>query len=446
MDYIGNREVDNKAMLEALGINSVEELLGDIPAENIIKGELNLPPALAEAELKKLLQDLSAENINVSDYSCFLGGGAYDHYIPSVVKTITSRSEFYTAYTPYQPEISQGTLQAIFEYQSLICTLTGMDVANASLYDGATALYEAAHLACDFTGRQKIILGKAVHPHYRQVLHTYLHNSGVTIEEINCDQGICDIDELQKSLDEKVAAVIIQQPNFFGCLEQVEVLSKLAHTQGALLVTSVYPLSLGVLKRPSAYGADIVVGEGQSLGLPLSFGGPYLGIFACRKDFMRKMPGRIVGQTVDGQGRRAYVLTLQTREQHIRRERATSNICSNEALCALAATVYLSAMGAKGLRRAALLSTAGSHYLADKIAELPGWKINFQTTSFFNEFVATAPVEVGKINRNLLKKKIIGGLSLEKYYPELKNAVLFCVTEKRTKTEIEELLKRLADF
>jgi glycine dehydrogenase subunit 1 len=444
MDYIGNSEADNQEMLRELSVASVEELLKDIPQDKIIHRPLALPVAASELEVQRRMRHLAAQNASVADYACFLGAGAYDHYIPSTVPVITKRGEFYTAYTPYQPEISQRTLQSIFEYQTLICNLTGMDVANASLYDGATALYEAVHLACAQTQRNTVLVAKTIHPEYRQVLNTYIKNSPVMVKELSFIDGITDLAALKKQLNDQVAAVIVQQPNFFGCLEQVQQLSTAAHDAGALFITSVYPVSLGVLKKPSEYGADIVIGEGQSLGLPVSFGGPYLGIFACRQEFMRKMPGRIVGESLDNRGQRAYVLTLQTREQHIRRERATSNICSNEALCALSACVYLSSMGSAGLKNAAAASLSGAHYLAEAIAKLPGWRINFKAP-FFNEFVATAPGDISALDQVLLKKKMIGGLSLEPLYPELKRAMLFCVTEKRTKTEIDTLVNVLKE-
>ncbi len=445
MEYIGNTEADNKQMLTEIGVSSASELWSDIPQDKIVTQPLGLPAGLSELELRKHLRNLSDRNVNVEDYACFLGAGAYDHYIPSTVPVITKRPEFYTAYTPYQPEISQGTLQSIFEYQSLICNLTGLDVANASLYDGATALYEAAHLACDHTQRRKIIVSRALHPEYRQVLKTYFSDAGIDIEEIGCAQGTTDLGELRQKINDQVAAVLVQQPNFFGCLEEVEELATLVHEHKALFIVDVYPVSLGLLKRPGNYAADIVVGEGQSLGLPVSFGGPYLGIFSCRKELMRKMPGRVVGETVDNQGRRAYVLTLQTREQHIRREKASSNICSNEALCALAACVHLSSLGARGLKAAATASVIGAHRLADGLKDLPGWRLNF-TAPFFNEFVATAPVEADDLNKQLLKHKIIGGLNLGRLYPELPQSVLFCVTEKRGPEEIENLLNILREI
>ncbi len=444
MDYIGSSEADNKEMLRELEIASTEELLKDFPQNKIIRQRLGLPPAASEFEVKKKMREIASQNVSVADFACFLGAGAYDHYIPSTVPVITKRGEFYTAYTPYQPEISQGTLQSIFEYQTMICNLTGMDVANASLYDGATALYEAIHLACEQTHRNTVLVAKTIHPEYRQVVKTYLKNSAVIIKELPFAEGITDLSALKTQVNDQIAAIVVQQPNFFGCLEQVQQLSAIAHEQGALLITSIYPASLGVLQKPVEYGADIVTGEGQSLGMPVSFGGPYLGIFACRQEFMRKMPGRIVGESVDNRGQRAYVLTLQTREQHIRRERATSNICSNEALCALSACIYLSSMGSAGLKDVANAALAGAHYLAEAIASIPGWKINFPAP-FFNEFVATAPGDIDALNKRLLKRRIIGGLPLKTFYPELKNSLLFCVTEKRTKAEIDTLARILKE-
>lgn len=442
MDFIPISDAERQEMCSALGISSIDELLADIPKEKRALENLGLPKALSEIELKHLVQNLAQKNCDGEEYACFLGGGAYDHFIPAAVATLVNRSEFLTAYTPYQPEISQGTLQSIFEFQSIICELTGMDVANASLYDGATALYEAAHMASEVTGRNKILVVGTVHPEYRQVLRTYLQSSQTEIKEVPHTAGVGDLQKLEELLDEKTAAVIVQQPNFFGCLEPAESIQKLCKIHGALFVVSAYPFSLGLLKRPGDYGADIVTGEGQSLGLPLSFGGPFLGLFACRKELVRKMPGRVVGQTVDHSGKKAYVLTLQTREQHIRRQRATSNICSNEALCALTACIYVSLMGSKGLQKAAQRSVAGAHYLAKRIAEIPGWEMVFPQP-FFNEFVVKAPVDVALLKEKLLKRKIIGGLNVEEFYPELKQTILVCVTEKRSKQELDTFIEAI---
>lgn len=440
MDFIPISDSERQEMCSILGISSIEELLSDIPKEKRSHQVLGLAKALSELELKHSMQDLAKKNCAVDDHSCFLGAGAYDHFIPAVVSSLINRSEFLTAYTPYQPEISQGTLQSIFEFQSIICELTGMDVANASLYDGATSLYEAAHMACQVTGRNKILVAGTVHPEYRQVLRTYMNNTQTEIREVPYADGVGDLNALEELVDEKTAAVIIQQPNFFGCLEPVESIQKLCKAHGALFVMSIYPFSLGLLRRPGDYGADIVTGEGQSLGLPLSFGGPYLGLFACRKELVRKMPGRVVGQTVDHSGEKAYVLTLQTREQHIRRHRATSNICSNEALCALAACIYVSLMGSKGLRKAAQRSVSGAHYLAERIGAVAGWEIVFKQP-FFNEFVVKAPLEVSLLNKKLLKRKILGGLNIETFYPDLKQTMLLCVTEKRSKQELDAFIE-----
>ncbi|MFH1239025.1 MAG: aminomethyl-transferring glycine dehydrogenase subunit GcvPA, partial [bacterium] len=341
MSYIPHNDKDLREMMQNIGVSSVEELFADIPAPVKIKGALKLPEALPEAELVRRMRDLSRQNKNVEDdYTCFLGAGAYDHFIPSVVGHVTGRSEFYTAYTPYQPELSQGILQAMFEYQSLICEITGLDVSNASLYDGATAVAEAANVARIATKRDKIIVSGLLHPEYRAVLKTYAEANGLRIVEVAYKEGISDIDKFRELADETTAGLIIQNPNFFGQIEDLAQFSEITRAKGALLIAVVYPISLGVLRLPGDCGADIVVGEGQSLGIPLSFGGPYLGLFACRQNLTRLMPGRVVGMTKDALGKQGYVLTLQTREQHIRREKAASNICSNEALCALAAAVY----------------------------------------------------------------------------------------------------------
>lgn len=415
MSYIPNTPQDQKDMFKTIGKSSVDELFADIPEKVKFKQELPLPQPLSEPELLEELKKLSEKN---KTSSSFLGAGSYNHFIPSVVKHIISRSEFYTAYTPYQAEISQGILQAIYEYQTMICELTGMDAANASMYDGATALAEAAFLACRVTNRKKVIAPKTVHPAYRKVLKTYIKAGQINLIEVdyNSKTGQCVF-----SVDEETACIIIQQPNFFGCLEDVKGLAEQAHSKGALFIASVDPVSLGILKAPGDYGADIVVGEGQSLGNPRSFGGPGLGIFAVKKPFIRQMPGRIVGQTVDKEGKRGFCLTLQTREQHIRREKAPSNICSNEALAALAATVYLSVMGKQGLRKVAELCLQKANYLKNKFKG----QLAFSSPTF-KEFAVKTDKKVG--------------LDLAPFYPELKGHRLICVTELTRKEEMDRLM------
>lgn len=440
--YLPHTAKDRRAMLATIGVQKVEELFKDIPKELLVDGNLQLPPAMSEMELVSALQQLAGRNANLQEYRCFLGAGAYDHYIPSVVDHVIRRSEFYTAYTQYQPEISQGYLQALWEYQSMICQLTGMEVSNASLYDGGTAVAEGAMMACSVTGRSEVLTVTNVHPHYRSVLATYGMDRGYTIKECNYQDGIVNQEELSQLVSKDTAAVIIQSPNFFGCIEDVQKIGELAHAQGALLIVAVDPISLGILEAPGALGADIVVGEGQPMGLATAFGGPYLGFFAATEKLMRKMPGRIVGQTVDHEGNRGFVLTLQAREQHIRREKATSNICSNEALCALTAAVYLSAVGKEGLRQVANLSLQKAHYTYGQLTKLPGFTSVF-AASYFKEFIIRCPKPIAEINAELLTEKIIGGLDLGIYYPELENCMLLCVTENRTQADINRLVAKL---
>jgi len=396
MSFIPNTYEDRKQMLKAIGVDSFEDLLKNIPDELRLKRELNLPKPLSELEIRNELQALSEKNKAATEAVSFLGGGAYDHFIPAAVGHITSRSEFYTAYTPYQAEVSQGTLQAIYEFQTLICELTGMEVANASMYDGGSALAEAALMAVSETQRPEVLVSKAVHPNYRQIIKTYFHGQKLELKEIPLDDGITSLDELKRLITDKTAAVIIQQPNFFGLLENVFDAEPIIHEKGALFITSNDPISLGILAAPGEYGVDIMTGEGQALGNALNFGGPYLGLFAIKQKYIRKMPGRLVGATVDTQGKRGYVLAMQTREQHIRREKATSNICTNQALCALAATVYLTLMGKQGIKKVAELCLQKSHYLANAIASLEGFGFKF-TQSFFKEFVIKCPLPPGEL-------------------------------------------------
>ncbi|MGE5577949.1 MAG: aminomethyl-transferring glycine dehydrogenase subunit GcvPA [Syntrophothermus sp.] len=442
MNYIPNTEKDRAEMLKEIGAKDVADLFVDIPEAVRFKGDLKIPGAMSELELAGHMGDLAAKNATTDRYSSFLGAGAYDHFIPAVVGHVLSRSEFYTAYTPYQAEISQGTLQAIYEYQSLICELTGMDVANASMYDGATALAEAALMSVNATGRKEIVVSQAVHPEYREVLKTYVSNLGLTVREVPYKEGVTDLDVLKKTVSGDTACVIIQNPNFFGAVEDGGALGEIAKAVKANYVVCANPISLGLLVPPGEYGADIVVGEGQALGNPISFGGPFLGFLACRETLVRRMPGRIVGATVDRDGLRGFVLTLQTREQHIRREKATSNICSNEALNALAATVYLSMLGKAGIRKVAELNLQKAHYAQKQITALPGFSPGFKAP-FFNEFVVETEVDPEELNKRLLDYQIIGGLPLGRFYSERKKSLLFCVTEVRSRQEIDHLVKVL---
>ncbi|MBM7855252.1 glycine dehydrogenase subunit 1 [Desulfohalotomaculum tongense] len=442
MKFIPHTGEERQQMLKELGINDLEELFAEIPEEIRLKRELNVPGPLSELEVARKLNSLAGKNKTVDQLAAFLGAGVYDHYIPSAVQHIISRSEFYTAYTPYQPEISQGVLQSIFEFQTMICQLTGMDVANASMYDGASATAEAALMACAATRRSKVLVSKTVHPQYREVLRTYASGPELQVIEVDFTQGCTDLEKLKQFLDKDVAAVIIQQPNFFGSLEDLTAAAKAAHQVKALLVTCADPVSLGLIASPGSCGADIVTGEGQGLGIPMSYGGPHLGYMACAAKLMRRMPGRIVGETKDNQGRRGYVLTLQAREQHIRREKATSNICSNQALCALAATVHLSLLGRKGLRSVAEQCLQKAYYAYEQIIKLPGYQPAW-AVPFFKEFVIKTPQPPEEINRRLLDNGIIGGLDLERYYPQLKNHMLLCVTETRTKEDIHRLVALL---
>jgi len=440
--YLPHTPEDRRDMLAVIGAKSVEELFCDIPAAVRLKRSLNLPAALSEPELVRHLEKMAGQNSPVSEMICFRGAGAYDHYIPSVVDPIISRSEFYTAYTQYQPEIAQGYLQALWEYQSLIAILTGMEMATSSLYDGGTALAEAAMMACNVAERKEVVVSLAIHPHYREVLATYGRDWGFQIVEVAATNGLTEIEQLKKIISPATAAVLIQTPNFFGSIEDLQELADVVHNVGALLVTSVNPISLGILEPPGAFGVDIVVGEGQPLGIPLSFGGPYLGFFATSEKLMRKTPGRIVGQTSDYEGTRGYVLTLQAREQHIRREKATSNICSNEALCSLAAAVYLCALGKKGLQDTASQCTQKAHYAFRKITAIKKFSPVF-TSPFFHEFVVRCPIPVSEVNVRLAEKGMIGGLDLGRYYSELVGCMLICVTEKRTREEIDTLIAGL---
>ncbi|OPY56318.1 MAG: putative glycine dehydrogenase (decarboxylating) subunit 1 [Pelotomaculum sp. PtaU1.Bin035] len=438
--YLPGTGEDRRRMLDVIGAKSVEELFSDIPGEVRCSGPLNLPGPLSEMELLRYMKTLAGKNKNLEDYACFLGAGAYDHYIPSVIGHMLMRQEFYTAYTPYQPEISQGTLQAIFEYQTMICELTGMEVSNASVYDGASAIAEAVAMACSATRRSEVLLSRTVHPEAREVVKTYSRFSGVCIGELGYRNGVTGLQEAMERVNDKTSAIVLQYPNFFGVLEDLTRFAELAHRHGALIIVSADPVSLGLLRSPGELGADIVAGEGQGLGIPLSFGGPYFGFMATTEKLMRRLPGRIVGQTTDSKGNRGFILTLQAREQHIRREKATSNICSNQALCALAATIYLTVLGKKGLRRVAELCLQKAHYAYRRLLESGDFTSTF-SAPFFKEFAITGKEDAGIVNARLLEHKIIGGYPLSRDYPELANVLLIAVTEKRTKDEIDRLVE-----
>lgn len=440
--YIPNTEKQQKEMLSQIGLDSVEDLFKDIPNEVRLKRDLKLQKALSEMEIMNHMSNMASKNFNIDEYICFLGAGAYDHYIPSIIAHITSRQEFYTSYTPYQPEISQGTLQAVFEYQSMICELTGMDIANASMYDGATALAEAASMACQATKRNEVFIARTVHPESREVVNTYARFKGYKIAEYGYIDGKIDIADLEAKVTESTAAIIIQTPNFFGIIENLSEIAELVHNKKALMIVSCDPISLAILKSPGELGADIVVGEGQSLGNPISFGGPYLGFFATNKGLMRKMPGRIVGETIDKDGKRGFVLTIQAREQHIRRDKATSNICSNQALNALAATVYLTTLGKQGLKEVAALCAQKSHYAYKQIIDTGLFTPVF-SAPFFKEFVVAYNGDINKLNKRLMDYKIIGGYDIGRDYPELANNWLVAVTEKRTKEQIDDMVGKL---
>ncbi len=443
MAFIPHTEEDRRAMLAAIGVERIEELYQAVPQE-VRFPELDLPEPLSEMEAAQELQALAEANVDTQHFACFLGAGAYRHFIPSVVDHVLRRSEFYTAYTPYQPEISQGTLQAAFEFQSLMCDLTGMEVSNASHYDGATALAEAVIMAmAHHRGkRTRFVLSPAINPQYRQVVRTYMQ--GRDVQLVGDDDLDNDGKSLTELVDENTALVAVQYPDFFGRIEDFSLLGEAAHAAGALFAVVVNPLALGLLKPPAEFGADIVVGEAQPLGIPLSYGGPYLGIFTTRKQYVRKMAGRIIGQTMDNRGQRAFVTTLTPREQHIRRERATSNICTNQGLMTLAATTYLALMGKQGLRKVAELCYHKAHYAAQSINALDGYEL-WNQGPFFHEFVVKCPRPVAEINDYLLEYEILGGYDLGRDYPGLENHMLLAVTEANSRDEIDDLIQALEE-
>jgi glycine dehydrogenase subunit 1 len=445
MSYLSLSDKDKKEMLARTGVGSVDDLFCCIPEAVRLKRPLGLPPAQSEIELARTIDAVGRKNLGTGLLS-FLGGGAYDHFIPTVVDYLSARGEFVSPYTPYQPEVSQGTLQAIFEFQTLVCQLTGLDLANASLYDGSTGTAEAVLMAQRVTSRNKVVLAGSLHPQYRAVVRTYIKNLGIEAVEVGFGpDGRIDMAELGRLVDDKTAAVVHQSPNFFGVIEDGQALAEAAHGVKALSVAVIAEaVSLGLLEAPGRLGADIATGEAQSLGLPLSFGGPYLGFMACKKEFLRQMPGRITGQTVDKEGRRGFVLTLSTREQHIRRERATSNICTNQALCALRATIFMETLGKQGLREMAWQSAQKAAYAAGCLGAVPGVKKRF-SGPVFNEFVIDLPKPWAAVDAGLREKGLLGGFGLGSAYPELKNAVLVAVTELRTKDEIDRLARALRE-
>lgn len=444
MRYIPNSPDERAEMLHKIGVASIEQLFDSIPEDLRLPEHLKVPAALSEIEVLAGFDRMAARNQAARRVS-FLGAGAYSHYIPTIVDHLISRSEFFTAYTPYQPEISQGTLQSIFEFQTMVCQLTGMDVANASMYDGSTALAEAVLMAERVTKRSKVAVSSAVHPQYLEVVHTYVQHAGIEVQPADFDANSGQtLSAAFDSLDDQTAAIVIQSPNFFGCIEDMAPLAEKAHAAGALLIVAVTEaMSLGLLRSPGACGADIVVAEGQSFGVPLSFGGPYVGMFATRDKYARQIPGRLVGEAFDKQGRRGFVLTLATREQHIRREKATSNICTNQGLIALAATIYLETMGKKGVQEAAQQCARKASYAARRMKQIEGFSLPY-SAPFFNEFVVRAPVEAGGLLRRLAQEKEIdGGIALSRFYSERPNDFLVCVTETNTREQIDALVDGL---
>ena len=440
MNYTPHTDQDIQKMLETIGIDSTAALFNPVP-ESLRLASLDLPAGISEMEALGLVQDLARSAREQAPALSFVGGGAYEHFTPSVVDAMISRSEFYTAYTPYQAEVSQGTLRAIFEFQTMVCELTGMEVANASMYDGASALAEAVMMAVRINDGGRVLLPRSLHPFYRRVVETYVHGIGLELAEIPwTDAGTIDLERVESELNDDTAAVVVQNPNFVGVLEPLEALGSLLQNRETAYVAAVNPISLGVIRPPGDFGADIVVGDGQPLGLPLSYGGPYVGMFATRDRHIRRMPGRVVGQTTDADGRRGFVMTLQTREQHIRRERATSNICTNQTLCATAATVYLASLGPDGLREVGTLNWNRSHEVASALSNVDGLSVKFSGASF-NEFVIETPRPAREALQSLREKGIAGGIDLGRFFPELERCVLTCVTETKTGADVARLVE-----
>lgn len=437
MPYLLNTPDDKNEMLKSIGASSVDDLFSNIPESVRLKRPLDIPKALTEIELTRHIDRLANSNLSADSAICFLGGGSYDHFIPAVVDMIASRSEFYTAYTPYQAEASQGSLQAFYEFQTMISQLTAMDISNSSLYEAGSGLAEAILMAMSVTGRMgKVLVAESVHPEYRLSFTTYLANLEPSVVTVACPEGKICLNDLASKLDETVSCVIVQHPNFFGNLEEVEEIAKLVHSKGALFIVTYDPISLGILKKPGEYDADIAVAEGQCLGNPMIYGGPYLGLLSCKEAFVRKIPGRLVGQTVDRKGKRCWVLTLQTREQHIRREKATSNICTNQGLFALRAAVFLAAIGPKGLTETAELCFRKAHFLMDLLCKIPGVKPKFNLP-FFKEFTIELPCNAQVVINSLIEDGILAGLSQGRWSKDLANVMTIAVTEKRTRSELE---------
>ena len=445
MSFIPNTDADRQQMLEKIGVKSFEELITAIPQEVRLNKNLDLPTALSEYEVTRLLENYAKKNISIQSHICFMGGGAYDHFTPAIINSVINRPEFKTSYTPYQAEVSQGTLQAMYEYQSMICQLTDMDISNASLYDAGMSMAEAAMLAARKTKRNEIVYAGTINPHYTQTVETISVGMNLVFKNVVSENGTCDLTKLQEVVTEKTAAVIVQQPNLLGYIEDVIEIEKIAHSKNALFIVSVNPITLGVLESPGKYNADIVIGDGQSLGLPLNYGGPYLGIFACKTEFSRLIPGRICGITQDVDGNRGFVLTLQTREQHIRREKATSNICSNQGLYMLAATVYMATMGREGIKEVAEQSMVKAHYLAENISKIPGFSIN-DKIPFFNEFFVKVPNDCAcEIVNKGIEVGLLPGISTCDF-EGVPKGLLIAVTEKRTKEEMDLLVDFLKQF
>ncbi len=444
MRYIPNTEADRRQMLEAIGVGAIEDLFADVPETLRLTRPLKIPPALAETEVVTRLRALAAANADTERYNSFLGAGCYDHFSPAIINHLVLRGEFLTAYTPYQPEISQGTLQALFEFQTLVCQLTGMDVSNASMYEGASATAEAILMAHRITGRSEVVVARAVHPEYRRVAHTYGAQVGLVFREAAfTEAGVTDLAAVQQVLGPQTACLVVQSPNFFGGVEDLAPLAEAAHAAGALCLAVVAePIALGLLKAPGECGVDLVAGEGQGLGTGLNYGGPALGFLATREQFVRQLPGRLVGQTLDREGRAGYVLTLATREQHIRRERATSNICTSESLIALMASIYLASLGPQGIREVALQNLRKAAYAKARLAKVPGCAVRFRGPTF-NEFVLQTTKKPAAVLAQLRRKQILGGVELGRWYPDLQDGLLVCVTEQKTRGDIDALAAAL---
>ncbi len=438
--YLPVTPEDLKVMLESIGVSSIDDLYKAVPADVRLKDDLKIGDSKSEIEIRREIGAMAAKNKSIEDLTCFMGAGSYDHYIPSTVKHIVSRSEYYTAYTPYQPEIAQGTLQGVWEYQSMMCLLTGMDVSNVSMYDGATAAAEAAILATQSQRRNKILVSEAVNPETKKVLEAYMNFRDIQVEYVGLNDGHTCKDKLAAKMDKDVAAVVVQNPNFYGIVENYDSIEKQTHDNKSLLIVQVDPISLGLIKTPAEYGADIVVGEGQTLGQNLNYGGPVLGFMNITDKLVRKMPGRIIGRSKDVDGNHAYVLTLQAREQHIRREKATSNICSDQTLNSIAAAVYLATMGPDGIKEAAYQSAQKAHYLAKKLEETGKFKLKFNRP-FFKEFVMETDLDINEVNNKLAEQGLLGPLNLN--WAGVEKACMFCVTENRSKEEIDKLVKAL---